>query len=95
VILWLATDKTRVDAASAALAKLDSLATTWFLSTATWESMPGEQWLLDEEGSAHAKLGAIDPTIYVVRPDNRVGFRCEPADAARVLAYFRGWACVD
>lgn len=41
VILWLATDRTHVDAAIASLAALDSLAAIWFLSTATWETMPG------------------------------------------------------
>jgi len=92
VILWLATDRAGGDAASAALAALDSLATVWFLSTATGETMPGERWLVDEEGSAHAKLGAIDPTLFVVRPDNRVGFRCEPPDVTQVLEYFRNWA---
>jgi 2-polyprenyl-6-methoxyphenol hydroxylase-like FAD-dependent oxidoreductase len=92
VILWLATDRAGGDAASAAIAALDSLATVWFLSTAAWETMPGDRWLLDEEGSAHAKLGAIDPTLFVVRPDNRVGFRCEPPDVTQVLEYFRNWA---
>jgi hypothetical protein len=92
VILWLATDRTDGDAASTTIAALDSLATVWFLSTATGETMPGEQWLLDEEGSAHAKLGAIDPTLFVVRPDNRLGFRCEPPDMTQVLEYFRNWA---
>jgi 2-polyprenyl-6-methoxyphenol hydroxylase-like FAD-dependent oxidoreductase len=92
VILWLATDRAVGDAASAAIAALDSLATVWFLSTATWETMPGERWLVDEDGSAHAKLGAIDPTLLVVRPDNRVGFRCEPPDVSQVLEYFRRFA---
>ena len=91
---WLATDRAGGDAASAAVAALDSLATVWLLSTATWETMPGERWLLDEEGSAHAKLGAIDPTLFVVRPDTRVGFRCEPPDPTRVLEYFRSWSSV-
>ena len=94
VILWLATDRTHVDAAIASLAALDSLAAIWFLSTATWETMPGERWLVDEVGSAHAKLGVIDPTLFVVRPDNRVGFRCEPPDPTQVLEYFRSWASV-
>jgi hypothetical protein len=68
------------------------LATVWFLSTATWETMPGERWLLDEEGSAHAKLGAIAPTLLVVRPDNENRLGCEPPDVAQVLEYFRNWA---
>jgi 2-polyprenyl-6-methoxyphenol hydroxylase-like FAD-dependent oxidoreductase len=89
VILWLATDRTAVEAASAAL---DSLAAVWFLSTATWETMRGERWLVDEEGSAHARLGVIDPTLFVIRPDNRVGLRCEPPDLNRVLEYFRNWS---
>jgi 2-polyprenyl-6-methoxyphenol hydroxylase-like FAD-dependent oxidoreductase len=94
VILWMATDRTRVEAASASIAALDSVASIWFLSTATWETMPGERWLVDEEGSAHAKFGVIDPTLFVVRPDNRVGFRCEPPDLTQVLEYFRNWASV-
>ena len=94
VILWLATDRTGGDAASAAMAALDSLATIWFLSTASGETMPGKEWLVDEEGSAHAKFGVIDPTLFVIRPDNRVGFRCEPPDVTQVLEYFRNWASV-
>jgi hypothetical protein len=92
VILWLATDRTAVETASAALAALDAVAALWFVSTATGETMPDERWLVDEEGSAHAKLGVIDPTVFVIRPDNRVGFRCEPPDPNQVLEYFRNWA---
>jgi len=92
VILWMATDRTSVDAASAVLARLGSLADVCFVSTAPWEAMPGERWLVDAEGSAHAKLGVIDPTLFVIRPDNRVGFRCEPPDPNQVLEYFRNWA---
>jgi 2-polyprenyl-6-methoxyphenol hydroxylase-like FAD-dependent oxidoreductase len=94
VILWMATDRTHVDAARTAIAALDSVAAVWFLSTATWGTTPGERWLVDEEGSAHAKFGVIDPTLFVVRPDNRVGFRCEPPDPSQVLDYFRNWSSV-
>jgi hypothetical protein len=48
-------------------------------------------WLLDVDGRAHARLGAIDPSLVVVRPDNRVGFRCGNPDPARALAYFHTW----
>lgn len=40
---------------------------------------------------AHARLGAIDPSLFVVRPNNRVGFRCGNPDPARALAYFQAW----
>jgi sterol desaturase/sphingolipid hydroxylase (fatty acid hydroxylase superfamily) len=53
--------------------------------------------LLPGKRASHerAKLGVIDPTLFVVRPDNRVGFRCEPPDPTQVLEYFRNWAPVS
>lgn len=38
-----------------------------------------------------ARLGAIEPSLFLIRPDNRVGFRCGNPDPARALAYFQAW----
>ncbi|MCP9793399.1 FAD-dependent oxidoreductase [Vulcanococcus limneticus Candia 3F8] len=91
VLLWLATDATRVELAPEWLAALESLARVWFISTAGWEPLPSRRWLLDAEGLVHARLGVVDPTLLVVRPDSRVGFRCQAPDPLLALDYFRGW----
>jgi hypothetical protein len=91
VLLWLVTDRDQVDATPAALAALEPWARLWFLTTADLQGPHGECWLLDVDGLAHARLGAIDPSLFVIRPDNRVGFRCGNPDPARALAYFQAW----
>lgn len=91
VILWLVTDRCQVDAEPRGLAALRSVASLWFLTTADVQGLPGEHWLLDVDGLAHARLGAIDPALFVIRPDNRVGFRSEDLDPAAALAYFQAW----
>ena len=90
VVLVMATDKTSFAGAKDWAAALAPLATLWFVSTAGWEPHPGEPWLIDEEGLAHARFGVVDPTVFVVRPDNRVGFRCEPPELSEVIEYLRG-----
>ena len=47
-----------------------------------------DNWLHDTEGDAHARFGVIDPTLFVIRPDSHVAFRCESPDLAMVSTYF-------
>ncbi len=36
---------------------------------------PNDSTLIDALHKAHAKLGVTAPTIYLVRPDNYIGYR--------------------
>lgn len=91
VLLWLTTEATQVELSPELLAELEALARVWFISTAAGETLPDRRWLRDAEGLVHARLGVIDPTLLVVRPDSRVGFRCQAPDPLQALEYFKGW----
>jgi 2-polyprenyl-6-methoxyphenol hydroxylase-like FAD-dependent oxidoreductase len=43
--------------------------------------------VLDSEGLLHQAYGAGAECLYVIRPDGYVGYRCQPADADRLMAY--------
>ena len=43
--------------------------------------------LLDPEGALHHRYGADAECLYLIRPDGYVGFRGQPADAARLQDY--------
>ncbi len=43
--------------------------------------------LLDPDGELEALYGAPTECVYVLRPDQYVGYRAQPLDEARVLAY--------
>ncbi len=45
--------------------------------------------LLDAEGELHCQYGAGSECLYLIRPDGYVGYRSQPADADRLLAYLR------
>jgi 2-polyprenyl-6-methoxyphenol hydroxylase-like FAD-dependent oxidoreductase len=42
---------------------------------------------LDADGKLHEKFGAEHPTAIVVRPDGYIGYRCQPANVEKVLAW--------
>jgi len=44
------------------------------------EPPPGD-WLLDPDGSAHRKFGVELPAFYLIRPDQYVALRSQPAEA--------------
>ena len=44
--------------------------------------------LFDEDGAIHRRYGARSECLYVIRPDGRVGYRCQPADARALLTYW-------
>jgi 2-polyprenyl-6-methoxyphenol hydroxylase-like FAD-dependent oxidoreductase len=46
--------------------------------------------LLDPDGELERVYGAVTECVYVLRPDLYVGYRAQPADATRLLAYFHG-----
>lgn len=43
--------------------------------------------VLDPEGRVHQRYGARSECLYVIRPDGYVGYRCQPADATKLLEY--------
>jgi 2-polyprenyl-6-methoxyphenol hydroxylase-like FAD-dependent oxidoreductase len=43
--------------------------------------------LLDAESILHHRYGAGSECLYLVRPDGYVGYRCQPADREKLLAY--------
>jgi hypothetical protein len=51
------------------------------------------QWdgsvLLDADGGLHHLYGAGSECLYLVRPDGYVGYRSQPADGGRLMAYLK------
>jgi 2-polyprenyl-6-methoxyphenol hydroxylase-like FAD-dependent oxidoreductase len=45
------------------------------------------QVVIDAGGLVHERYGARSECLYLVRPDGYVGYRCQPADPALLLAY--------
>jgi 2-polyprenyl-6-methoxyphenol hydroxylase-like FAD-dependent oxidoreductase len=43
--------------------------------------------LLDTEGAIHERYGARSECLYLIRPDGHVGYRSQPADEGKLLAY--------
>lgn len=43
--------------------------------------------ILDHEGAVHDRYGASAECLYLIRPDGYVGYRAQPADADKLLAY--------
>jgi hypothetical protein len=43
--------------------------------------------LLDPEGEIHQRYGARSECLYLIRPDGHVGYRGQPADGDKLLAY--------
>jgi len=42
---------------------------------------PAGDWLVDPDGSAHQKFGVQSPAFYLIRPDQYVALRSQPAEA--------------
>jgi 2-polyprenyl-6-methoxyphenol hydroxylase-like FAD-dependent oxidoreductase len=51
--------------------------------------------LFDPAGEAHETYGATRATLFVVRPDDYVGFRSRPLHSGHVLSYLRGTVGLD
>jgi hypothetical protein len=45
--------------------------------------------LCDPTGALHARLGAAQPCLCLVRPDGHLGFRCEPPSLEALQAHLR------
>lgn len=51
---------------------------------------PGVAVLLDPGGAMHRRYGATRECLYLIRPDEYVGYRSHPLDAGRLLAHLLG-----
>lgn len=51
---------------------------------------PGSEWLLDPDASAHKRFGAEFPSFYLLRPDQYVALRSQPAEAAVLDEWLAG-----
>jgi 2-polyprenyl-6-methoxyphenol hydroxylase-like FAD-dependent oxidoreductase len=48
------------------------------------------EWL-DSQSRVHERLGAVAPTLLLIRPDGYIGYRCQPADGTALLEYLGGF----
>ena len=51
------------------------------------ELAPDLEVILDDDASLHRHFGSASESLFVVRPDGHVGFRSQPADGERLLAW--------
>jgi len=42
---------------------------------------------IDTSGRVHQKLHATDGSLFLVRPDGYIGYRCQPAEANDLVSY--------
>jgi hypothetical protein len=56
-------------------------------ATAPSELQGKEGVLLDADGVLHRRYGAGAECLYLIRPDGYVGYRAQPADVDKLLAY--------
>ena len=94
VLLWMGTDQLTLPDKEEFEAVMQSIGGSYWIITTVLppdsqtEPPMNEQWLHDLKGDAHARFGVIDPTLFVIRPDTHIAFRCEPPDLAKVSTYF-------
>lgn len=89
LLLWMAADSTEVPDRTEMESLLQSGDAYRVISTNTEpEQDAPEHWLYDTEGSVHARLGVIDPSLFLIRPDGHVAVRSEPPELKQVAAYF-------
>jgi len=72
--------------------------TPWIHTSVIWcsrESIPGKDWLRDEDGSAHRHFGAELTAAYLVRPDGYVALRLQPAHFTPIREYFASLQAVQ
>ena len=64
----------------------DSLGIHWIGHQAeNLPQLPSAWW--DETTTIHKEYGAADPTLYLIRPDGYVAFRCQPASRSDLEKY--------
>ncbi|MEQ8856711.1 hypothetical protein [Gimesia sp.] len=93
LLLWLATDEIEAPNAADLASVLQPGDTCVVISTTSPIKLEQTdstrvKWLIDETGSVHAKLGIIDPSLLLIRPDGHIALRCEPPDLNQVIEYY-------
>ncbi|GAC1393855.1 MAG: hypothetical protein NVS4B11_20260 [Ktedonobacteraceae bacterium] len=51
--------------------------------------------LLDPKETLHKRYSAELPSLYFIRPDGYIGFRCQPVQEEPLLKYLRGLFVLD
>lgn len=51
---------------------------------------PGPDWFIDPDASAHRRFGVELPAFYLIRPDQYVGLRSQPAEAVVLHEWLAG-----
>jgi len=93
VLLWMVADQWKLPERDEFETIMQSVGTFWIISTVpppdTFTDSPIlDKCLHDVDGDAHARFGVIDPTLFVIRPDGHIAFRCEPPELSMVSTYF-------
>ena len=63
----------------------------WVRTTVIWcarDSIPGKDWLRDENGAAHRRFGVELTAAYLIRPDGFVALRLQPVNFELIKSYF-------
>jgi hypothetical protein len=53
------------------------------------DERPGVETAVDVDGTLHRRYGAVAPVLYVIRPDDYVGFRAAVSNDVPLAEYFR------
>ncbi|QDV51818.1 FAD-dependent monooxygenase [Gimesia fumaroli] len=92
VLLWMAADSTAVPDRMEIESLLQPGDVFYVISTDTKQAALA-YWLSDTTGQVHARLGVIDPCLFLIRPDGHVAMRCEPPELSQVAAYYERLKC--
>ncbi|QDT96826.1 FAD-dependent monooxygenase [Gimesia aquarii] len=93
VLLWMSADQSDIPERGEFETAMQPIGGSfWIISTTPPPdtislSTMMDHWLYDIDGDVHARLGVIDPTLFVIRPDGHVAFRSEPPDLANVSCF--------
>ncbi|HUO38376.1 MAG TPA: FAD-dependent monooxygenase [Mycobacterium sp.] len=72
------------------LAATDGLVIPTVITTDNTTSSYGEACVLSDSGQRmHVSYGASTPSLYLIRPDGYVGFRCHAGDETELVNYFQ------
>jgi 2-polyprenyl-6-methoxyphenol hydroxylase-like FAD-dependent oxidoreductase len=53
------------------------------------DEQPGIETVIDRDGSLHRRYGAVAPVLYVIRPDDYIGFRAAVPNDVPLAEYLR------